>query len=143
MSVILSESLETFTISESSSDLITKLVRQLRELNSFSMDNEFFRTFRGNSIELLLLVNNLIFYMFYEFVEFISDGFTMPVLVVFNIRKSLAFESLSNDDSRLTNLGFSIVERFNDGFDVMSIDDNGIPAESLKSLLVDICLVSK
>jgi len=94
-------------------------------------------------MELLLLVNDLIFDVLDEFIEFVSNGFTMPVLVVFNVRKSLAFESLSNDDSRLTNLGFSIVERFNDGFDVMSIDDNSIPAESFKSLLVDICLVSK
>ena len=107
------------------------------------MQHKFFSTFRGNSIKLLLLVDNLVFHMFDELIEFVSDGFTMPILVVFNIRKSLAFESLSNDDSRHTNFRLSIDERFNDGFDVMSIDDNSIPAESFKSLLVDICLMSK
>jgi len=55
-------------------------------------------------MELLLLVNDLIFDVLDEFIEFVSNGFTMPVLVVFNVRKSLAFESLSNDDSGLADL---------------------------------------
>lgn len=67
----------------------------------------------------------------------------MPVFQVLDVGEVLAFERLGDEGGGLVFGASGHMESFDQLFDVVSINDNGVPAKGLETLLVDVHLVAE
>lgn len=72
-----------------------------------------------------------------------GEGLSVPVVLVLDIGEVLSFEGLGDDAGWLVGLLSSLLEGTDNGLDVVTIDDVGLPSERVESLLVNLNIVSK
>lgn len=78
-----------------------------------------------------------------ELREKLADWLAVPVLVVFDVGETLAFEGLRDDSCWFLGGGSRGVNRVDDFLDVVTVNDDGVPAEGLETCSIDVGLVAE
>lgn len=72
-----------------------------------------------------------------------GEGLSVPVILVLDIWEIFSLESLGNDAGWLVGLISGLLEGTDDGLNIMSINNVGLPSERGESLLIDLGVVSE
>lgn len=72
-----------------------------------------------------------------------GEGLSVPVILVLDIGEIFSLESLGNDAGWLVGLISGLLEGTDDGLNIVSINNVGLPSERGESLLIDLGVVSE